>query len=268
MVFTQDVDRPDSRGPSEVETAEVCMAVVSEAVRYQAAGRPMHGRLFRDEAWTGARPGVLVYPDGFGLGDFIFAVAERFAALGYVSLACDLYGNGFRSHGPSEAVRAENDRASDPAVLRAIGESAYGLFAARPEVDAARIAAAGYCFGGTVGLDLAFSGAPVAAVAAFHPSFRVIATDQAERASGRLHLFVGAEDYAAPPATRAAFEAGMAGKGVRWRMTLYGGVKHAFTDPDCPGMGEKVAYDAAADRDSWDATVAMFAEAFAETGGG
>jgi dienelactone hydrolase len=241
------------------------MTIVSENVRYRAADLSMHGRLFRDAGATSPLPGALVYPDGFGIGEHAYEVAERLAGLGYVALACDLYGEAYCSGGPCPEVKARNDRISvDPGLFRAIATTPYELLRNRPEVDGARIVAAGYCFGGALGLDLAFTGAEVAAVASFHPSFRVLSLPEAGKARGRLHLFVGAEDYAAPPEARAELEAAFAGQGVRWRMTLYGGVKHAFTTRNCEGMGDKVAYDAEADRDSWAQSLAMFDAALRE----
>ena len=237
---------------------------MNEDVRYTALDTPMHGRLFRDPSATGPQPGVLVFPEGFGISEHTYGIAEKLAALGYVALAADLYGEGFFHNGPSADIATRNAKiTADPARMQAVGRSAFDLLAARPEVDAGRIAACGHCFGGTVATALAFSGAPVAAVASLHPSFRGLDLDRAANARCPIHLFVGAEDYAAPPAARAGFEAVMAGTGVRWRMTVYGGVKHGFTNPDCEGMGEKVAYDAEADADSWAQMTALFAAAFA-----
>lgn len=240
------------------------MTITAEDVRYAALDMPMHGRLFRDLAWRGPRPGVLVFPEGFGVSEHTYRAAARIAELGYVALACDLYGEAFFSGGPTPEVRGRNEKiVAAPGGVRAVGESAFELLRARPEVDAGRIAAAGYCFGGTIGLELAFAGAPVAAVAALHPSFRGLSLADAGRARGRLELFIGAEDYAAPPEARAQFEAALAGQGVRWTMTVFGSVKHGFTNPDCAGMGDRVAYDAEADRRSWEAMAALFEETLA-----
>lgn len=239
------------------------MTVKAEDVRYEgAAGASMEGRLFRDDQSPDPRPGVLVFPEGFGISEHTYNAAERIAGLGYVAMACDLYGGGYFHNGPSpETQRRVSAIMAKPKGLLAIGNAAYNHLRSLACVDPDRIAAIGYCLGATVAMELAFSGAPIRAVAGFHPSFTGSTLADAEQTLGHLHLFVGAEDYAAPPQARAEFEQALAGKGVRWRMTVYGSVKHSFTNPNCAGMGDKVAYDAEADQHSFEAMRALFAQA-------
>jgi dienelactone hydrolase len=132
-------------------------------------------------------------------------------------------------------------------------------------VDQDRIAAIGYCLGATVAMELAFSGAPIRAVAGFHPSFTGLSLEAAGQARGPIHLFIGAEDYAAPAQARAEVEQALEGKGVQWRMTVYGSVKHSFTNPNCAGMGDKVAYDAEADEHSFEAMRALFDQTLSQS---
>ena len=219
----------------------------------------MEGRLFRDELSANPRPGVLVFPEGFGISDHTYKAAERVADLGYVALACDLYGDGYFHNGPSlETQRRVSEIMARPKGLLAIGKAAYDHLRSLDCVDPDRIAAIGYCLGATVAMELAFSGAPIRAVVGFHPSFTGLSLGDAGQTRGHIHLFVGAEDYAAPPQARAEVEQALAGKGVQWRMTVYGSVKHGFTNPDCAGMGDKVAYDPDADQHSFDAMRALF----------
>jgi dienelactone hydrolase len=235
------------------------MTVKAEDVRYGGAGASMHGRLFRDDQWSDARPGVLVFPEGFGISDHTYKAAERVAGLGYVALACDLYGGGYFHNGPSpETQRRVSEIMAMPKGLLGIGNAAYDCLRSLACVDPARIAAIGYCLGATVAMELAFSGAPIRGVAGFHPSFTGLSLEDAGRTRGHIHLFIGAEDYAAPPQARAEVEQALAGKGVKWRMTIYGSVKHSFTNPNCAGMGDKVAYDAEADQHSFEAMRALF----------
>ncbi|MEZ5736789.1 MAG: dienelactone hydrolase family protein [Novosphingobium sp.] len=240
------------------------MVIVSEEVRYRALDLSMRGRLFRDDSARGTRPAVLIFPEGFGISEHTYAAARRVAELGYVGLACDLYGDAYFHNGPSDYLRERNVAlTTDQALMRATGTSALDVLHARADVDNARIAAAGYCLGGTIAMELGFAGAPVAAIASFHPSFKGMTYADAANVPCPMEIFLGAEDYASPPETRALFEQAMHGKGVRWRMTVYGSVKHSYTNPNCEGMGEAVAYDEEADRHSWNAMVAMLETAFA-----
>ena len=225
----------------------------------------MHGRLFRDDQWPDPRPAVLVFPEGFGISDHTHKAAERLARLGYVALACDLYGDGYFHNGPSpETQRRVSEIMATPKGLLGIGNAAYDYLRSLACVDPDRIAAIGYCLGATVAMELAFSGAPIRAVAGFHPSFTGLSLEDAGRTRGHIHLFIGAEDYAAPPQARAEVEQALEGKGVQWRMTVYGSVKHSFTNPDCAGMGDKVAYDAEADQHSFDAMRALFKQSLSK----
>src|SRR4051794_20067972 len=115
------------------------MKVTSEDIRYSCADTPMHGRVFWDKNARGPRPGVLVFPEGFGISEHTYGKAEMIANLGYVAMACDLYGNGFFHNGPNDEVRANNDRIMKVGLL-AVGKSAFDVLRARPEVDKARIA--------------------------------------------------------------------------------------------------------------------------------
>jgi dienelactone hydrolase len=241
------------------------MTIVSEDIRYTAIGMSMHGRLFRDDVQSGPRPAVLIFPEGYGISGHTYDMARRHAALGYVAMACDLYGEAFYKNGGGPEVRSRHDklRAIEGGLL-AIGRSAYDALSACADVDRKRIAASGYCIGATIAIELAFSGTPLAAVAGFHPTFHGVTLANAGNAHGPVHVFMGDLDYAAPPADRAAFEAAMKGKGVPWRMTIYGNVKHSYTNPACDALGDdNQAYDAAAERHSWEAMAELFRDAFA-----
>lgn len=240
------------------------MAILSEDIRYMAMDTPMHGRLFRDDAWRGARPAVMFFPEGFGISEHTYDAARRITEQGYIGFACDLHGEGFFHNGPCPELVERNTRlTSDQRRLRAAGTSALEVLRARGDADTARIAAAGYCFGGTIAMELGFAAAPVAAIASFHPSFRGLTLQDAGNTPCPMHVFIGAEDYASPPETRALFEHAMNGKGISWQLTVYGSVKHSYTNPNCQGMGEAVAYDAAASAHSWAEMSALLAQVFA-----
>ncbi len=242
-------------------------SLIGEDVTYPAGDVSMRGRLFSDPRQPGPRPGVLVFPEGFGISEHTFGEARRIASLGYIALACDLYGGGYFHNGPSPVTLEKKNSVMSRLGLAGIGSSALRFLASRPEVDPRRIAACGYCLGATVAIELALRGEPIVAVAAFHPSFDALSLEPPVRLSCPVHLFMGTRDYANSPEKRAPFESAL--KQVRepsWRMTLYGGVKHSYTNPNIVGMGEACGYDQEAHEHSFNSLAQLFGQCFAESG--
>jgi dienelactone hydrolase len=216
-----------------------------ETLTYEADGLSMKSELFF-EPGTAPRAGVLVFPEAFGLSEHAISRAERLAALGYVALACDLHGEGRLIDDLQEAIGALQP-----------------LFA---EVDKSRVGAIGFCFGGTMALELARSGAEVAAIVGFHSGLGTAApkTD-AKAIKGRVLVCIGADDPMIPPEQRAEFEAEMRDAGVDWQMHLYGKTVHSFTNQGAAkrGMPDAIRYSAEADARSWAALQQLFSETLA-----
>ncbi|WP_454887667.1 dienelactone hydrolase family protein [Sphingomonas oryzagri] len=236
----------------------------TEILDYEADGLAMQSHLYLDGEWSDRRPGVLVFPEAFGLGEHARSRAERLAELGYVTLACDLHGEG-RVHDDLEAVMGLiGPLQKDPERTRARARGGLEALLGRPEVDAGRIAAIGYCFGGTMALELARSGIGIAGAVGFHSGLATAAPDDAKNISGKVLVCIGADDPGIDAAQRAAFEDEMRRGGVDWRMHLYGGVVHSFTNPDAARLGrpEFARYDAGADERSWNEMRAFFDEVF------
>lgn len=238
--------------------------MASEAVRYAADGLSMISQLYLPQGVSGPRPGILVFPEAFGLGDHARNRAERLAGLGYVALACDLHGTGTLFTKLDEATSAMEPIRNDPVRLRARAKGGFDALLARGEVDAGRIAAIGYCFGGVLALELARSGADIRASIGFHSGLATAAPQDARNIKGKVLVCMGADDPVIPAEQRAAFEQEMRTGGVDWQMHLYGGVVHSFTNPDAAVIGQpQVArYDAAADARSWASMMALFDEIF------
>jgi dienelactone hydrolase len=136
-----------------------------ETLTYQADGLAMRGRLLFEPV-SGRRAGVLLFPEAFGLDEHAIMRAERLAALGYVVLACDLHGEGRIVAELHEAMVQLQPLFDDPTRTRARASGALLALATRSEVDAARIAAVGFCF--PMSLELARSGAAIKAAVGFH----------------------------------------------------------------------------------------------------
>ncbi|QTH21610.1 dienelactone hydrolase family protein [Rhizorhabdus wittichii] len=236
----------------------------TEILTYEADGLRMESHLFVDPAQSGRRPGVLVFPEAFGLGDHAKERARRLAGLGYAALACDLYGEGRFMADREQMMALFGPLREAPERIRARAGGGLEALLGRDEVDPARIASIGYCFGGTMSLELARGGAPIAGVVGFHSGLATGRPQDAKDIRARILVLIGADDPGIPPEQRAAFEAEMRAGKVDWQMKLYGGVVHSFTnkDADAMGMPDFARYDAAADRRSWDEMIAFFGEIF------
>ncbi len=242
------------------------MSVHRETLTYEADGLTMTGDFYVDhERPAGPRPGILVFPEAFGLGDHARSRAERLAHLGYAALACDLHGQARIVSDLEEVMGLIGPMIEDPAGTRARARGALDALLARPEVDNRKVAAIGYCFGGTMALELARAGATVAAVAGFHSGLVTARAEDAKNIQGKVLVCIGADDPGIPPEQRAAFEQEMRNGGVDWRMHLYGGVVHSFTNAEAGKLGrpEFARYDAGADARSWAEMTALFEEVFA-----
>jgi dienelactone hydrolase len=236
-----------------------------ETLTYEADGLAMKSELFFEPA-DGPRAGVLVFPEAFGLSEHAISRAERLAALGYVALACDLHGDGRLIDDLQAAVGALQPLFADPSKTRARASGGLQALTARAEVDAARVGAIGFCFGGTMALELARSGAEVAAIVGFHSGLGTAApkTD-AKAIKGRVLVCIGADDPMIPPEQRAEFEAEMRDAGVDWQMHLYGKTVHSFTNQGAAkrNMPDAIRYSAEADARSWAALQQLFSETLA-----
>jgi dienelactone hydrolase len=234
-----------------------------ERVEYQADGLRMVGHL-AFEPGTAPRPGILVFPEAFGLAEHAKSRAERLASLGYVALACDLHGEQYVCR-LDEALGLISPLRADVSKIRARSQGGLDALLARPEVDGARIGAIGFCFGGTMALELARSGAAVGAVVGFHSGLGTTQKQDAKNIKGKVLVCLGADDPAIDAAQRAEFEAEMREGGVNWQMSLYGGVVHSFTNPEADKMGrpEFARYDERTDKRSWSEMLSLFDEVFA-----
>ena len=227
----------------------------------------MVSHLYFNEGESTPRPGVLVFPEAFGLGEHAKSRAERLAGLGFVALACDLHGEGRVFSDIKEVMTLIDPLRADPLRTRARAIAAHNALKERSEVDSSKIAAIGFCFGGTMALELARSGAEVAGVVGFHSGLATVRPEDAKNIRGRVLVCIGADDPGIPLEQRVAFEKEMREGGVDWQMNLYGGVVHSFTNPeaDSRGMPQMARYDAKADARSWEEMRAFFKEIFRQS---
>ncbi|EUB99189.1 dienelactone hydrolase [Rhizobium sp. CF080] len=220
---------------------------------------------FRSPANDGrSRPGVLVVHGAGGLNEHVIGCAERIAALGYAVLAIDLWGDRRLLTNPADIGPMLGRFAGDRGLWMGRFEAARVALASQPGVDEARIGAVGYCFGGATVLEHVRTAGRLQGVVSFHGGLDLVADDWSSAGRGTAVLIcTGAEDPMAKPADLDRVQHAMTGAGIRWEADLYSHAKHAFTEPDRPGMPPFAAYDARADRRSWNAMRSFFEEVFA-----
>jgi dienelactone hydrolase len=232
-----------------------------EEIEYEADDRRMVGTFAIDDYTRGLRPAVLLSHEGPGLDNHVKGRAIRLASLGYAAFALDYQGGGVAPP-LDEGMARLGELIGDSARVRALGQAGLDVLLRQERVDAARVAAMGFCFGGAMSLDLARAGADLEAVIGFHPGFGVPNAADARNIRGRVLMFCGADDSLVPKAARDAFEAEMIEAGVAgWRIEVLGGVGHSFTNINVDDVGMPgLTYDARADRDSWAAAVRLLEE--------
>lgn len=235
----------------------------SDIVEYQQGDTVLEGYLAYDDSFKGLRPGVLVVHDWTGVGPYVKARAKQLASLGYIAFAPDIYGKGVRPTDPKEASQIAGIYKKDRIVLRQRVNAGLAVLQNNPQVDSKRIGAIGYCFGGTTVLELARSGADLAAVVSFHGNLDTPLPEDAKNIRGKVLVLHGGDDPFVPPSEVSAFENEMRSAGVDWQLVTYGGAVHSFTNPDSGNDKTKgAAYNRMADKRSFEAMKAFFQEAF------
>lgn len=229
-------------------------------VAYSAQGVEFIGTVFMPSG-GGPAPGVLVAHESPGITEHTLNAASRLAELGFVALATDYQGGGQVVTDREEMTRRYVRFMEDPTHIRSRMGAALEALKTQPRVDATRLAAVGYCYGGTAVLELARGGADLKAVAGFHSGLGTARPADAAHIKAKVLVQIGADDPVIPQDQRRAFEDEMTAGGVDWRMVLYGKTGHSFTNPEADTWGMPgFAYQATSDRTSWAAMRGLFAE--------
>ncbi len=238
------------------------MGLQNRLVEYRDGDTLMEGRLVWDDAVPEARPGVLVAHAWGGRSDYEDGKADALASLGYAAFALDVYGKGVRGGSPEENATLMQPLLDDRAALQRRLLTALVALREQAEVDAARVAAIGFCFGGLCVLDLARSGADVAGVVSFHGLFGAPDNTAGNRVRARVLALHGWDDPMATPDAVNALAAELSSMGADWQLHAYGNTMHAFTNPAADDRERGTVYDAAADRRSWQAMANFLDELF------
>jgi dienelactone hydrolase len=238
-------------------------AVQGKTIEYRDGKTVLQGYIAYDDAIQGQRPAVIVVHDWLGVSAFTRERAETLAKMGYVALAADIYGKGVRPKDAAEAMAQVGIYKGNRPLLRARANAALKTLLAQPQTDPKRVAAIGYCFGGTTALELARSGASLAGIVSFHGGLDTPTPQDARQIKGKVLALTGADDPHVPANQVAAFENEMRDARVDWQLVAYGGAVHAFAVPTAGTDTTKgAAYNPSADRRSWQAMKDFFAEIF------
>jgi dienelactone hydrolase len=238
--------------------------ISTREVSYRADDRDLIGTLALPEGGD-QRPGILVSHEGPGLDDFGRARASQLAELGFVAFALDYHGGGQPLSDRGQMMSRLGELSADPLRTRALGHAGLEVLMAEPRTDPSKVAAIGYCFGGTLSFELARSGAGIKAAVGFHAGLSTVRPEDASNIKGKILALIGADDPIVDNAQRRAFEEEMRAGGVDWVLQVYGGAEHSFTRPGAENVGiPGIRYHEPSDRRSWKAMLDLFDEVFAD----
>jgi dienelactone hydrolase len=229
---------------------------------YSLEGAALVGQIACPDV-QGKVPGILVIPEAPGPGAHVVRRAAALAKVGYVALAADLHGEGRVLDDPKTVRPTVELLKSQPE--RLLGRLRAGLEALAnvPQVDPARLAVIGYCFGGWCALELGRTGAALRGIAVFHGALNSALADSASKIRGKVLVCTGSADPFVPMTQVTAFCEEMSAAGVDWQVSLYGGVCHGFTSPEAGGIpAPGFGYSASADRRSWAELCSFLGELF------
>lgn len=233
-------------------------SILSKTIPYNAGDLQMVGVLY-----TGplpARAAIVVFPEAPGPGQNVHGRAERLAQLGYAVMVADLHGNGQRLTNPAETLAKLETLRADAHTVRVRAHAAYQALLSTTGVKAQHVAAIGFCFGGTMALELARDGVILGAVVGFHSGLVPLDEPAKQKLSAPVLVCIGADDPSIPLAVRTAFETEMTMSRSEWTIELYGHTIHSFTDINADKMGrpEFARYSPQADVASWESMLSLF----------
>ncbi len=232
--------------------------LVTQVVAYEHNGTQLEGYLAYDDAKVtpGKTPGVLLIHEWWGLNNYAKSRANQLAELGYIAFAADMYGRGITTENPKKAGELAAPFYGKPLMAQR-AQAALDQLKKNSSVDLAKLAAIGFCFGGSTVQALAYSGAPLVGIVSFHGGPVPAPAETAGKVKTHFLLLNGAIDPMVPATAKADLEKSLEAAKIDYQSIDYAGALHAFTNPDADklaaeaGMTGKIGYNAAAAERSW-----------------
>ena len=247
-------------------TAQQTAGIKEEAVSYTSGGVTLKSFIYYNENVKGKRPAVIVIPEWWGNNDYSKMRARQLAELGYIAIAADMYGDDKIGTTPAEAQALATPFYKDPQLGKSRIEAALAKIKEYPQTDANKIAAIGYCFGGSMVLNAAKLGTNLKGVVSFHGGLGGSAPATAGSTKAKILVCHGAEDKFTTAADIASFKGNLDSLHVPYSFIVYPNATHAFTNPNATANGKMfnmpIAYNEAADKKSWNDMKAFFKTIF------
>jgi len=209
-------------------------AIKTEYIEYMHGSTPLKGYLAYDDAVSGRRPGVLLLHYRGGLQGSTLENAQMVARMGYVVFAADIFGKDVVPKTVPEMTKLTDTYNKDRQLMRTRARAGFDVLAKHPLVDPSKLALIGYCFGGTVAIELAETGVPLVGTVAVHGSFRNFTPEDARHIKGSVLILHGAEDEVAPLEEVNKLLADLRHAKIPFELQLYSGSSHGFDNPQNP----------------------------------
>lgn len=227
------------------------MALREQLIEYRDGDVQLDGFFCYDDSFAGPQPAVILSHAWGGRDEFIERKARRLAWHGYATFGLDMYGKGKRGTTAEQCQALITPFVSDRKLLARRITAALTTVKGLPQVDARRVAAMGFCFGGMCVLDLARSGADLRGVVSFHGLLKPNGLSPAGKIVGKVLILHGYDDPMAPPEEVLAIAKELTSAGVDWQLHAYGNTVHSFTNPNANNRAGGMDYNELADRRSW-----------------
>ena len=238
------------------------MTIQTRTIDYQDGDVDLQGYLAWDDSVEGKRPGVMIAHAWAGRSDFDNGKAQALAKLGYVGFALDNFGRGILGTNTEENSALIQPFLDDRAMLQGRLQIALEVLKGLDEVDASRVAAIGFCFGGLCVLDLARTGTDIRGVVSFHGLFGSPGNTAGNKIKAKVLALHGWDDPMAPPDQVVSLAEELSSMGADWQVHGYGNTMHAFTNPQANDPDFGTVYSPDADRRSWNAMQDFLSEIF------
>jgi dienelactone hydrolase len=236
------------------DSAAATAAITEDSVSYTLDGQTYKGYVAYDANNKDKRPGVLVVHEWWGLTDYPRSRAKQLAALGYIAMAVDMYGNGKTAEDPKTAQELATPFYKDPTLAKTRLEAALNKLKTYPQLDTANVAAIGYCYGGFVVLNAAKLGANLKGVVSFHGNLSGVPVNK-QQLKAKILVCHGEADQFVKKEEVDAFKHSMDSAGADYTFKSYPNATHAFTNPGATEKGKKynmpIEYNEASDKNSW-----------------